>query len=77
MPKKPWVLFGILLFGWLACDSAWSQDQRPQRRPRREIKHPPIGKVLPDFSLKDVKGKTVRLSEYQGKIFIMELGACT
>ncbi len=79
MPKKRWVLIAAWLFFSLACDSVWSQEGgRPaRRRPRREVKHPPVGKVLKDFALQDVKGKPVKLSDYQGKIFIMELGACT
>ena len=81
MLKKPWVLMGVLLFSWLACDCAWSEEQGRQRpagrRPRREVKHPPIGAVLQDFTLKDVNGKPVKLSDYRGKIFTMELGACT
>jgi cytochrome oxidase Cu insertion factor (SCO1/SenC/PrrC family) len=81
MLKRPWVLVAVLLFSWLACDGAWSQEQGGSqpgaRRPRREAKHPPIGSVLPDFVLKDVNGKPVKLSDYRGKIFTMELGACT
>ncbi len=81
MLKKSWVLIGVLLFSWLICDSVWSEEQgrqRPQgRRPHREVKHSPIGSVLKDFTLNDVNGKPVKLSDYRGKIFTMELGACT
>ena len=81
MLKKSWVLVGVLLFSWLACDSVWSEErgrQRPEgRRPRREVKRPQIGTILKDFTLKDVHGKPVKLSDYRGKIVTMELGACT
>jgi cytochrome oxidase Cu insertion factor (SCO1/SenC/PrrC family) len=79
MPKKRWVLIAALLFFLFACGSVLSQERgrASGRRPRREVKHPPIGQVLKDFTLQNVKGKPVKLSDYQGKIFIMELGACT
>ena len=62
--------------------SAEAQRNRGERRGRgnrRRPKGPPpeIGTVLADFALQDVEGNTVRLSDFRGKIFALELGACT
>src|SRR3974390_1408335 len=31
-----------------------------------------VGKPAPDFSAKDINGKTIKLSDYQGKIVVLE-----
>ena len=46
-------------------------------RGRGNVQHPEVGETLDDFELKDVKGKTVKLSDFREKIFVLELGACT
>src|SRR3954467_3859643 len=33
---------------------------------------PPVGGAAPDFSLKDMKGKTHSLSQYKGKFVVLE-----
>jgi len=43
----------------------------------REVVHPNVGDVLKDFTLSDINGKEVRLSDFRNKIFVLELGACT
>ncbi len=36
---------------------------------------PDVGSIAPDFILKDIQGKDVRLSEYRGKIVLLEFWA--
>jgi len=51
----------------------------PDKRPAKpKVVRPKVGQLVPDFTLPDVKGKKVRLSDFKGKkIFVLELGACT
>ena len=81
MRKKAWM--GLMLVA-LACfltGSLLAQEGERGERRRRRRRRPPrpkIGQVVPHFTLKDVKGKPVKLSSFKGKkIFVMELGACT
>jgi cytochrome oxidase Cu insertion factor (SCO1/SenC/PrrC family) len=82
MAKKAWraLLFGML--ACLLCHVAPAQTERDEERKsgsaKPEIQHPKVGEVVPDFTLKDVKGKEVKLSCFkEKKIFVLELGACT
>ena len=63
----------------LMAGAVYAQAQRPARgRVKREVVHPKVGEELKDFTLKDVNGKPVKLSDFRGKkIFALELGACT
>ena len=44
--------------------------ERPGRRP--PVERPEAGKPAPQFTLKSFDGKTVRLSDYRGKIVVLE-----
>ncbi|GAF75325.1 unnamed protein product, partial [marine sediment metagenome] len=44
--------------------------ERPDRRPA--VERPEAGKPAPPFTLKSFDGKTVRLSDYRGKIVVLE-----
>ena len=82
MRRRAWMgLFSVILACFL-CDAALAQDEggetRGRGRRRREVIHPKVGEVVADFTLQDVKGKPVKLSDFRGKeIFVLELGACT
>lgn len=39
--------------------------------------HPKIGAAVENFTVRDVEGRDVRLSDFKDRIFVMELGACT
>jgi cytochrome oxidase Cu insertion factor (SCO1/SenC/PrrC family) len=80
MLRKTWIGLLVLVMASFLVSSAWAQEedgQRRGRRRRREVVHPKVGEVLKDFTLKDTKGKAVKLSDFRNKIFVLELGACT
>jgi cytochrome oxidase Cu insertion factor (SCO1/SenC/PrrC family) len=80
MLRKTWIGLLVLVLASFLVNAAWAQGeggQRRRRRRRREVVHPKVGEVLEDFTLKDVKGKDVKLSDFRNKIFVLELGACT
>ena len=80
MLRKTRIGLLVLVLASFLVNTAWAQDEeapgRGERR-RREVVHPKVGEVLKDFTLKDVKGKDVKLSDFRNKIFVLELGACT
>lgn len=59
------------------------QGEQPEKKPetkpdakkeeaKKEAAGLAIGQAAPDFTLKDVDGKTVKLSDYKGKIVVLE-----
>jgi cytochrome oxidase Cu insertion factor (SCO1/SenC/PrrC family) len=68
------VLVSLLVVPALAQEK--TQQQR-RRRPRREVVHPKVGEAIPNFTLEDIDGKEVNLTDFRNKIFVLELGACT
>ena len=81
MRKRVWMgLFSVILACFLFSSVLAQEGERGERRGRRrrEVIHPKVGEVVADFTLQDVKGKPVKLSDFRGKeIFVLELGACT
>jgi peroxiredoxin len=61
-----WRIFPLILFLSLTLSvrEAFSLDAAPQ-----------IGKLAPEFSLNDVNGKKVSLSDYKGKVIIINFWA--
>ena len=81
MRRKVWMgLVLVTLACFLSTSLLAQEGERGERRRsrRRRPPRPKIGQVVPDFTLKDMKGKPVKLSSFKGKkIFVLELGACT
>ena len=49
------------------------KDDKPKDEPKKEKVAPAeIGKAAPAFELKDLDGKAVKLSDYKGKIVVLE-----
>ena len=66
-----------LLLGWVVPEQrARGEEQKPAPESRRATP-PQVGQTVADFALKDVEGKTVRLSDFRGRILVLEFGACT
>ena len=81
MPRRTLMGVLFLVLSFLLVGAAWAQQKEPKQkrkpRQRREVVHPKVGEVLKDFTLKDIEGKEVSLSDFRNKIFVLELGACT
>ena len=49
------------------------KDDKPKEEPKKEKVAPAeVGKAAPAFELKDADGKAVKLSDYKGKIVVLE-----
>ena len=49
------------------------KDEKPKEEPKKEkVAAAEIGKAAPAFTLKDIDGKEVKLSDYKGKIVVLE-----
>jgi cytochrome oxidase Cu insertion factor (SCO1/SenC/PrrC family) len=87
MASKKWigVLFVVLAF--VAANAAAAQPARRLTRgdkpldrplPQRQANRPKVGDAVPNFTLPDLNGTSVSLSDFRQKaIVVMELGACT
>ena len=74
MRKMLWPAAIALVAALFAADLASAQGRNRRRRPPP----PKVGEAVKDFTLKDVDGKDVSLSDFRDKkIFVLELGACT
>ena len=47
------------------------KDEKPKEEPKKVVAAE-IGKAAPNFELKDLDGKTVKLADYKGKIVVLE-----
>lgn len=80
MRHRLWTGLALLVLGSMLTASTFAEgdDDRRERRRRARRERPKVGQQLKDFELKDVKGKSVKLSDFRGKkFFALELGACT
>jgi cytochrome oxidase Cu insertion factor (SCO1/SenC/PrrC family) len=77
MRKRAFTMIVLPLIVFLLASVAWSQTtQEAKAKPKRV--QPKVGDKVPDFKLKNLDDKTVKLSDFFGKkIFVLELGACT
>jgi len=49
------------------------KDEKPKEEPKKEkVVAAEVGKAAPTFTLKDLDGKEVKLSDYKGKIVVLE-----
>ncbi len=76
MKRTPMALPLLCLAALLASSFAFAQDKKddkPKDEPKKEKVVPAeIGKAAPAFELKTIDGKTAKLSDYKGKIVVLE-----
>jgi len=79
LSKPGLVLGGIgVLCITLGCDSGYSESPNAEAPPPRSVAYqgrPAIGSPAPDFRLMDLHGKPVSLSDYQGKVVLLNFWA--
>ncbi len=78
--KRIWVALLCILLTILPVGDLFAQEQKQQQQTRKRgprWKGPEIGSVIKDFELPILGGGKFKLSDYRGKIVIIELGACT
>lgn len=47
-------------------------EKKDAKKDEKPLANAEIGKPAPDFTLQDVNGKTIKLSDYKGKIIVLE-----
>jgi peroxiredoxin len=79
LSKPGLLLSGIGVLGTvLGCDSGYSKSSHADAPPPRSVAYqgrPSIGSPAPDFRLMDLHGKAVSLSDYQGKVVLLNFWA--
>ncbi len=69
MPLTVVTLAAAALLGWSACST------QPVSAGGVKLKEDLSRKLAPDFSLKDADGRTVHLSDYRGKVLVLDFWA--
>lgn len=65
--KRTWVVLGLV--GWSLLGFAASIRAEDEKK---EATGAEVGKPAPDFTLKDIEGKEHKLSDYKGKVVVLE-----
>lgn len=65
-------LAGLVLAGSAFALREDGKQERPKHEAKKEAAAAEIGKSAPAFELKDLDGKTVKLSDYKDKIVVLE-----
>lgn len=68
--RSPRLLFALLGAALVALHAPMATAQEGEGEAPPEIATPPIPPTL-NFTMKDIDGKEVRLSKYQGKVILM------
>jgi len=60
----------VTIVGLAIAGSASYADGKPEAR--ADVQAPVVGKAAPDFTLKDLAGKDVKLASFKGKVVVLE-----
>jgi cytochrome oxidase Cu insertion factor (SCO1/SenC/PrrC family) len=76
--KNRWLpVMGMLLLAGAALAQPPAENRRAERWRTYPTERPAQGQLAPDFSLKDLDGKELHLSELFGKPIVIEFGSYT
>jgi len=77
--RQSLLLGGVGVFcALLGCDSGYSESPQAEAPPSHSVAYqgrPSVGSRAPDFRLMDLDGKAVSLSDYQGKVVLLNFWA--
>jgi peroxiredoxin len=59
-----------------AADAARPAAAQPPSRQAPKVVNPSVGNIFPDFTLPDVEGRKVSLSDFKGKAIILSFWSC-
>ncbi len=79
LSKPALLLGGVGVFcALLGCDSGYSESPQAEAPLSRSVVYqgrPTVGSLAPDFRLMDLHGKAVSLSDYRGKVILLNFWA--
>ena len=61
----------ILVLGFIACSSSDIPSKEQKEEQKFEVKERPLENKAPDFTLNDLQGNQVKLSELEGKLVVI------
>jgi len=73
MKKSALLLMGFILLSiaGIGCNGG-QKDSPKQQKTQTQQKDTSVQNLAPDFSIKDITGKTITLSDYRGKVVILD-----
>jgi|SRR5437773_5052118 len=72
MPRKHLLFLGLVAVGFAGCNQ---HAARPPDREQSSVTAGKIGSHLPDFSVRDLQGRTLSSAELHGKVVLIDFWA--